>query len=160
MRCFANLFAAVSLAALLGGCGSPNTKPPAKVNTNVEEEHHHPGPNGGVVAAVGAKHQYHLEWTHDHDNNAVTFIVLDAKKSKEVPIAMDKLEIVVDGKPYTLEAVNPQDGKASRFEVQNADLMVAVESLGEKISGEVKELDVNGEKFSKVKLVEDHSDHD
>ena len=158
MRCFAALLTAVSLAGLLAGCGSPTTKPPV-VNKNVEEEHHHEGPHGGIVAAVGEKHDYHLEWTHDHDTNAVTFIVLDAKKAKEVPIAMEKLEIVVDGKPYTLEAVSPQEGKASRFEIQDADLMLAVEELGDKVSGEVKELDVNGEKFSKVKLVEDH-DHD
>jgi hypothetical protein len=157
MRCFAALLTAVSLAALAAGCGSPNAKPP--VADKHEDEHHHFGPHGGLVAAVGEKDAYHLEWTHDHDTNAVTLIVLDANKSKEVPIGMEKLEIVVDGKPYTLEAVNPQEGKASRFEVQDADLLMAVEGLGDTVSGEVKELDVNGEKFSNVKLVEDH-DHD
>jgi hypothetical protein len=158
MRCIAALLTAASLLLLQAGCGSStNTKPPA-VDKH-EEEHHHEGPHGGIVAAVGEKDDYHLEWIHDHDTNAVTFIVLDGNKKKEVPIAMEKLEIVVDGKPYTLEAVNPQDGKASRFELQDADLLLAVEDLGGKISGEVKELDINGQKFENVKLVEDH-DHD
>jgi hypothetical protein len=159
MRCFAALLTAVSLAGLLAGCGSPSTKPPAKVNTNEQAEHHHYGPHGGLVAAVGEKDEYHIEWTHDHEKNSVTLIVLDAKKAKEVPIAMEKLELIADGKPYALEAVNPQEGKASRFELADPDLMGVIESLGDKVTAEVKELDINGEKFSNVKLVEDH-DHD
>lgn len=159
MRCFAALLTAVSLAGLLAGCGSPTTKPPAKVKPNVEAEHHHEGPHGGLVAAVDDKHQHHLEWTHDHEKNSVTLIVLDGKKAKEVPIAMENLELIADGKPFTLEAVSPQEGKASRFELADPDLMGIIESLGDEVTAEVKELDINGEKFANVKLVEDH-DHD
>ena len=161
MRCIAALFTVASLSLLLPGCGpSTNPKPPVVDKHEDEDEHHHPGPHGGLVAAVGDKHDYHVEWTHDHEKNSVTLIVLDAKKAKEVPIGMEKLELVANGKPYTLEAVNPQDGKASRFELADPDLMGAIESLGDEVTAEVKELDVNGEKFTNVKLVEDHSDHE
>lgn len=161
MRCIAVLFAATSLSLLFAGCGSSstNTKPPVVDKHEHEDEHHHPGPHGGLVAAVGDEHKYHLEWTHDHDRNAVTLIVLDADKKQEVPIAMESVELVANGKPYTLDAVNPQEGKASRFELENADLMGAIESLSDDVTAEVKELDINGEKFTNVKLVEDH-DHD
>lgn len=162
MRCIATLLTLASLSLLLAGCGSSTTTKPPVVDKHPhehEDEHHHPGPHGGLVAAVGDKHDYHLEWTHDHDDNSVTLIVLDGDKSKEVSIAMEKLELVANGKNYTLEAVNPQEGKASRFTLADADLMGAIESLGDEVTAEVKELDVNGEKFTSVKLVEDH-DHD
>lgn len=159
MRCFAALLTAVFLAATLSGCGSTDTKSPAKVNEHEHaEEHHHPGPHGGLVAAVGDKHEYHLEWTHE-DPSTVTLIVLDADKKKEVPVAMEKLEVVADGKPYTLDAVNPQEGKASRFELKDPELLGTIEALSDKITAEVKEIEINGEKFANVKLVEDH-DHD
>ena len=162
MRCIAALSIVLSLLLIHAGCGpSTNTKPSVvdKHEHEHEDEHHHEGPHGGLMAAVGDKHEYHLEWTHDHEKNSVTLIVLDGKKTKEVPIAMEKLELTANGKPYTLEAVNPQDGKASRFELADPDLMGTIESLSDEITAEVKELDINGERFTNVKLVEDH-DHD
>ena len=162
MRCIAALLTAASLSLLAAGCGPTNTTKPPAVNKNAhehEEGHHHPGPHGGLVAEIGDKGDHHLEWTHDHEKNSVTLIVLDANKAKEVPIAMESVELVANGKAYTLEAVNPQEGKASRFELADPDLMGTIESLSDEVTAEVKELDINGEKVTNVKLVEVH-DHD
>lgn len=158
---FAVMLTTVSFTLAFAGCGPTDTKTTPKVEKHEEHEegHHHPGPNGGLVAAIGEEHKHHLEWTHDDAANSVTLIVLDANKSKEVLIEMEQLEVVADGKTYTLDAVNPQDGKASRFEAKDAELLGTIEALSDKITAEVREIEIGGEKYTNVKLVEDH-DHD
>src|SRR5687768_6713940 len=139
MRCFA-LLAAFALSLAVLGCGSPEKKPPVVNKPEHVEEHHHPGPHGGLVAAIG-DHTHHLEWTHNDKTNTVALIVLDAKKDKNVPIAMEKLVVVADGKEYTLDAVNPEEGKTARFELKDPDFLGVIESLSDKITAEVKEIE-------------------
>jgi hypothetical protein len=161
MRCVALLALILSLGLL--GCGGPEKKPPVVKNGNDhghdhEEGHHHEGPHGGLVAAIG-EHENHLEWTHNDKTNVVALIVLDGKKEKNVPIAMENLVVVADGKEYTLDAVNPEEGKTARFELKDADFLGVIESLSDKVTAEVKEIEINGKKHEHVKLIEDH-DHD
>lgn len=158
MRRCAALVTIVTLALSVLGCGPTAKKPVAKPDPPAhEDEHHHPGPNGGLVAEV-SEHEYHVEWTHNEDAGSVTLIVLDADKKNDVPIAMEKLVVVADGKEYTLDALNPVDGKSARFELKDPDFLGKIEALGPKVTAEIKELDINGKSFKNVKLVE-HHDH-
>lgn len=159
MRRFAVLLTCALFAAVVG-CGQPEQKPPvAKPDPHGEhEEHHHPGPHGGLVAAIG-DHQNHLEWTHDEKSGKVQLIVLDADKKKEVPIEMESLVVVSGGKEYVLDAVNVEEGKTAFFESTDSDLHGVIETLSDKITAEVKEIKVGDKTHTNVKLIEDH-DHD
>jgi hypothetical protein len=165
MRLTAGLLILCSLVAWVGCGGTANhsekkpTAKPAKGEHEHEEGHHHPGPHKGLVAAIGEDHSHHLEWTHDDDTGKVTLFVLDAEKTKAVPIAMENLVIVAEGKEYTLDAVNLEDGKSAQFELKDPDLLGVIESLSDKVTAEVREIEVGGKKYAHVKLVEDH-DHD
>jgi hypothetical protein len=164
---FVAFLLAASFIAPLAGCGSTEKKPSPPVankghDHDQEAGHHHFGPHGGLMAEVG-DHEYHLEWTHNEKTGIVALIVLDnneeGEKRKNVPIATDSLVVTADGKDYTLDAVNPEDGKSARFELKDPDLLGVIESLSDKVTAEIKEIEINGKKFTDVKLVEDH-DHD
>ena len=156
----------VAGSLLLLGC-TPST-PPAKpkvVEQDPHEEHghSHAGPHGGHVAEVG-KDQFHVEWTHNDATGKVTLYVLDADGKKEVPVAAEKLVIVAKhgekSFDYELAAVDPAAGKTAKFEIIAQDLIGTLEALSKNITAEIKELEINGEKFAGVKLVEVvHHDH-
>lgn len=168
------LWASLCISGLmLTGCPAPtppaNTtpKPDAKKEHDHGHDHAHvhKGPHGGHVAVVG-KEQFHVEWTHNDETGKVAIYVLDAEAKKEIPVAAEKLVVIVkqDAKqtdkntPYELLAVDPVDGKSAKFEIVAQDLIGALEALSEKITAEIQELEINGEKFSAVKL-EEHEHH-
>ena len=157
MRRFAALLAFTYLAAVIG-CGTPEPKPPVAKPSEHEDEHHHPGPHEGLVANVG-DHSHHLEWTHDDKTGKVQLFVLDAERTKEVPIEMESLVVVSGGKEYTLDAVNPTDGKTAVFESNDAELLGVIETLSKTKTAEVKEIKIGDKTHKNVKLIEDH-DHD
>jgi hypothetical protein len=169
MRRFAALLVAFSVAfsgLMMVGCGSTadkSAKPDAKKeghDHDHDHDHAHHGPHGGDIAGVGDE-QYHVEWTHDDDSGKVTLYVLDGAAKKEVPITASELVLVTKqgddaAQEYTLAAVEPKDGKTAQFEIVDKELLGTLETLSEKVTAEVKELDINGEKFSNVPLTTEH----
>jgi hypothetical protein len=149
------------------GCDSGSApKPPAKKTEGDHDHdhaHEHKGPHGGKMAVVGDE-KYHVEWTHDDESGKVALFILDKEGKKEVPIAAEKLVVVTKQADkedtFELEAMNRTDNKTAKFEVVNKDLLGTLEQLGEKITATVKEIEIEGEKFSNVKLEEhDHHHH-
>jgi hypothetical protein len=151
----------------LSGCGgTPAPKAPAKAAAHDHDHdhaHEHKGPHGGKMAVVGEE-KYHLEWTHDDDSGKVALYVLDKAGKKEVAIGAEKLTLVTKQgdkeESFDLEAVGRTEDKTPKFEIVNKELLGTIEQLGEKITATVKEIEIEGEKFSNVKLEEhDHHDH-
>jgi hypothetical protein len=168
MRRIAVCFTFVALFSLWIGCtGSDSTKPKAKGGDHDHDhaghDHHHHGPHDGEIAEFG-DHKYHVEWTHK-DPDTVNLYILDKDARKEVPIEQATLTVVTktpDGtNNYEFAAVEPVDGKSAQFEAKSADLVTVIESLTKDITAEVQSIEVGGQKYENVKLVEDeHHHHD
>jgi hypothetical protein len=157
-------------AVFLGGCPSstaPVAKKPATNghshdhdhdHSHEEKGHTHAGPHGGKVAVIG-KEQYHLEWTHNDETGKVTFYVLDSAVKKDIPISAEKLVVVSKqgdkSTEFELDAIERTEGKTAKFEITSKDFLGIMETLSEKMTAEVKQIDINdSDKFSGVKLIE------
>lgn len=116
----------VGFAVLLAvGCGTkPATQPTAPAPTApAADKHDHPvtGPHGGPLAEWG-DHQFHAEFTVDHETGTAVVYVLDRNATAAVPIAAKQLTLSLKlNEPTTLTlAPKPQPGdpagKASAFE--------------------------------------------
>jgi hypothetical protein len=170
MRLLFNLFlcvAATSFGVLFTGCDTASApKAPAKKPASDHDHdhaHEHKGPHGGKMAVVGEE-KYHIEWTHDDESGKVALYILDKEGKKEVSIGAEKLVVTTKQgdkeESFELEAVNRMENKTPKFEVVSKDLLGTLEQLGEKITAVVKEVEIEGEKFSNVKLEEhDHHHH-
>jgi hypothetical protein len=120
----------LALAALgFAGCGPANKPAPPAANGH-EGHHHEEGDHGGHIAEAGDKH--HVEWVHDDKAHKLTIYVLDESMKKEVAVPADKMLVVVaiEGRPskqLALPPTNEKDGKASRFEIEDEELLTAME---------------------------------
>jgi hypothetical protein len=150
------LLPALALAGFLTtGCEPPqaNNKPA----DGHDHAHVHHGPHGGHIMEIGEE-EYHAEWTHD-ENGKVTFFILNAEATKEVPIAAEDLTIEVkigNNEPatYKLAAMNAQDGKASAFEAVDKNLAGVLETLSEGVSATIKKLTIGDKTFENLKIEE------
>lgn len=158
---------AAALSVCLAGCPANTPSMGPVTDTIVKDEHAHDhahhGPHGGHIVEIGEE-EYHAEWTHE-ENGKVTFYILDAEVKKEVPIAAEELVIEVKigmNEPTTvkLPAVNPQDGKASTFEVVDKQLLGVLETLkAEGVVATIKQLTINGKTFENVRIKEHEHGH-
>jgi hypothetical protein len=144
------LAAALLIALLSCGCGpKPMPNPPAG---DPHAEHVH-GPHGGEIAHAG---ELHVEWVLDEKAHKLTVYVLDGTMKKEVPVAADKVLVVV-GTPQqktALPAMNAVDGKASRFEIVDEPL---ADALG---SGKgVLQLEIDGKAVEAKLEIDEHHHH-
>src|SRR6478609_8819091 len=111
---------AIPLAFALG-CGSkqePVKEPPAPVKTN--HEHGKEGPHGGALAEWG-DHEYHVEFTVDHDAGQATAYVYDGEVKSPRPILAGQLTLVLKLTPSVTVTLSPAPqpgnppGSASAF---------------------------------------------
>jgi hypothetical protein len=131
--------------------------------------HHHDhgahGPNGGHLIELGGG-TYHAEWTHDDlsdQENAknVTVYILGEDAKSPVAIEAEQITINVTGgkapKQYALTAVNPQDGKASQFTIDDPALVVALGMIGEGVEARLN-VNIDGTPYN-AEIEHDHHDH-
>lgn len=122
-----------------------------------EHAHVHKGPHGGKIMEIGEE-EYHAEWLQD-ETGKVTFYILDAAGTKEVPIAADEItiEVKIGDKPpvsYKLTAINPQDMKASAFEIVDKNFEGVLGALSEGVTATIKSLKIGDKTFENVKIEE------
>jgi hypothetical protein len=148
---------ALALAGfLMTGCEPPPTS--KKAGDGHEHAHVHHGPHGGHIMEIGEE-EYHAEWTHDDKSGKVTFYILNAEATKEVPIAAEDLTIEVkigmnEPTTYKLAALNPQDGKASAFETIDKNLEGVLGTLSEGVTATIKKLTIGDKTFEDLKIEE------
>ena len=156
---FTLILSALALLAFTLGCEPPPvSKAPGNGHGHEGEHAHvHHGPHGGHIMVIGQE-EYHAEWTTD-EAGKVTFYILDAEGKKEVPVAAE--EIVIDVKigdkeptAYKLAAVNPQDGKASAFEVVDKNLEGVLSALSPGVTATIKTLKIGDKTFENLKIEE------
>ena len=109
------------------GCG-PAVQP-KPVDPHAGHHHAEKGEHGGQIAEAGS---HHIEWHHDEKAHKLSIWVLDESMKKAVPVTADKMLVVVTipGKPekqVALPATNAADGKASQFEIEDEELLTAME---------------------------------
>jgi hypothetical protein len=98
-----------------------------------DHAHDHPahGPNGGHILETDTK-GYHFEWTHNEEG-LVTVYALDESTTKALPIAASEVTIdvkIADNKQsFTLPAADASEGKATKFEVTDKELLGVLEAL-------------------------------
>ena len=147
-----------------GGCNSPTaTKGGGEAKPEGEHAHVHHGPHNGHLMEIGEE-EYHAEWTDD-ESGKVTFYFLDGEAKKEVPVGSEQLTIAVtiQGKEpvsYTLTAVNPQDGKASAFEIVDKNLQGVLDSLSSGVTAVFPKLTIGGKTFENLKIEEHKHDEE
>ena len=161
------LVAAIALP--LAGCNDAETtaaKPMTEADAaNAEavamtEEaagHHHTAPHGGDLIELGP-HQYNLELVYP-DGDMMTVYTLGPHASEPVMVAAEDIELELDleggeEKEVELTAVDPVDGKASKFTAP------ASEFGGAKTLGDIEahvHVTIEGEKFDGAL---DHTGHD
>ncbi len=128
------------------GCQKPAPQPPAPDASGEQHakgdghEHGHPseGPHHGHLIELGQE-EYHAELTHDEATNKVTIYLLDSVAKDSVPTEAAEVTVnfVVDGKPkqFSLPAApdaGDPPGQSSRFELADADLHEALETVNAK----------------------------
>jgi hypothetical protein len=150
-----SLAALALLGFLMTGCEPPPTA--KKADDSHDHAHVHQGPHGGHIMEIGEE-EYHAEWTYD-ENGKVTFYILDGEGKKEVPIAAEDITIEVKiGKnepaTYQLAAMNPQDGKASAFEIVDKNLEGVLRTLSEGVTATIKKLTIGDKTFENLKIEE------
>ncbi len=139
------LFPLAVASVLLVGCKSDADKPAVKGpaangehdDHDHDHDHHHhhePGPHDGEVFSLG-KGDYHVELVETSDD-VLTIYILDANIENEVPVdeASVSLSLLVDAEPkqFTLTAVQPQNGMASQFTLEDAGAAHGVHTAGSK----------------------------
>jgi hypothetical protein len=141
--CLAALLAA-AVTVWAAGCTtstSTDTTSTAKTDDHGHEGHDHAGhdhpahgPNGGHILEPDTE-GYHFEWTHNEDG-LVTVYALDESAKKALPIAAGELTINIKvagtEQSFTLPAVDASEGKATKFEVTDKELLGVLESLDPK----------------------------
>ncbi len=148
MQRFALRLAAVGFAlgvALSAGC---TAKPPAnKPKDGHDHDHEEVGPHKGPVAEWG-EHEYHVEFTVDHDAKEATVYIYDDNLKNSKPIKAKQITISLKEQPpvtFTLDA-KPQEGDpagtASRV-VGKHDALAAKKEFAGTVSAEV-----DGKKYS------------
>lgn len=161
------LFFPLALAlGLLSGCKSETDKPAAPVKDGAHADHdhdhdhghhHEPGPHDGEVFPLG-KDDYHVELVETSDD-ILTVYILDHEVEQEVPVSEDavSLNIMIDGAPqqFALTAVQPKNGMASQFTLEDAAAAQGVHTEGSKAKLTV---DIAGKQY--VADLDHHHDHD
>ncbi|MEO2089713.1 MAG: hypothetical protein ABGY75_09480, partial [Gemmataceae bacterium] len=130
---------AVSLAV---GCGAQPAPQTPVVTAPTADKHDHPatGPHGGPLAEWG-DHQFHAEFTVDHETGTAVVYILDANAKAAVPIAAKQLTLSLKlNEPTTLSLTpRPQPGdpagKASAFEGRH-DALRAMRRLAGTVGGQ------------------------
>lgn len=141
------------------GCGNPEAGraggPGEHGHDHDHAGHDHPahGPSGGHIFPLDTD-QYRAEWKKYMDNNVIKMIILDAAGKKAVPVAVDSFTVtpkVGEGiEPFVLQAENPENGMASVYMLDDAELAIAIPlgvdieiKMGNKtIKGEIKSHEV------------------
>lgn len=129
------------------------------------EEHAHGPHDGELIELAGAApgESAHAEWTHDEDSSRVTVFILDEAQKEERPIeaASVTIEVAVKGKEpesYSLEAVSPDaDGKASQFEIEDPQLLVALK-LKEAVDAQLQ-VAIDGKNLTGKVEFKEHGHH-
>jgi len=137
------LCAALAIGSFcLTGCSNEPKIVTPEVPTDTEGKHvhdhghgHH-GPHDGHIIELGNE-EYHAELVHDDAAHKVTVYILDGGLENAVPIEAESITInlKVDGAPkqFTLAAApldGEADGKSSRFEIENEELLHELEEEG------------------------------
>jgi len=164
-----------ALVAWGAGCtSSTTTTSTAKTDDHGHDDHGHEGhdhahdhpahgPNGGHILETDTE-GYHFEWTHNEDG-LVTVYALDASAEKALPIAASELTInvkIADQQPsFQLPAVDASEGKATKFEVTDKELLGVLEALDGKSESVTATLVANIEGLDKpVTAKFEAHDHD
>lgn len=128
--------------ALLVGCKSETATPGDNDGDDAHADHdghdhghhHEPGPHDGEVFTLG-KEDYHVELVETSEE-VLTLYILDHAIEKEVPVSESgvKLSLMVEGEPkqYDLVAVQPKNGMASQFTLEDAAAAHAIHEEGSK----------------------------
>lgn len=154
--------AALSLGAV--GCSS---EPVVEKSQPIEMEgpppeiedahvHNDEGPNGGQLIELGRSHEYHAEIVEDDEARIVTVHILGGEMQPwpiEQPAVT--LSLLVDGSPHAfeLQAKDPVEGKASRFETADTALYEALHKPD--ASGKLL-VRIDGKSYSGVVEPHDH----
>ncbi len=156
-------------ALLLVGCGKPATDQAKAPNANEHGHDHHDGhrhgdhgPHGAPLIELGRGGIYHAEALHDEKAEVLTVHILDGKlKPHAVPTDSVAISLLVDGQGQTvaLEAVEPLEGFASQFSLNDRELLEAIEEQEE--DGAVQlTLTVDGKPYTGKLAHHDHHDHE
>jgi hypothetical protein len=168
------LFGALAAFTLLPGCGGDSDADHAEADhgdadhaDHADEDGHenhadhdagddHPehGPNDGHIVAFDDG-LHHAEWIDKKDEEKVIVLMLDDKKKSTTIPADAKMTITttpkdVPAKTFSLAAVEPADGKASKFESSDksigAEIGIAHEAEGKiMLSVEIEGKTINAE---------------
>jgi len=136
------------LSLAVTGCGDTKKKEETKKDPHAGHDHGAHGPNGGHMLEL-TPGGMHAEWNHTEEG-LITVWILDDTAKKEVAIEQEKVVFKVeiegsDTTEYELEAVDAEEGKASKFEVTDENLLQGLETAG---------------KGAKVTLMFSHDDKD
>lgn len=92
-------------------------------------EDEHQGPHGGHVIELGRSHEFHAELMENEEARTVSVYIL-GKDMQELALGQPtiSLSLIVEGKPqsFVLQAADPTDGKASRFEATDSEAFAAL----------------------------------
>lgn len=131
------LCTAIGFAACTIGCDkSSGYRPVAEIKkADPKDDHEHgaKGPHGGGIIELGEE-EYHAELVVDHESHSISVYVLgkDAKTAEAIPAA--DLTVTPEGKDAVTLKAAPQpgdaEGKASKFSVENDDLVHAWQEAG------------------------------
>ena len=135
--------------------------PPPMIEDEHDHEEHH-GPHGGHVIELGRSHEFHAELVENEEARTVSVYIL-GKDMQE--LAIDRptinLSLIVEGKPqsFALQAADPADGKASRFDATDSEAFAALhehEATGKLL------VSIDGKSYSGAIEHHDHEgeDHD
>lgn len=163
-----SMMSAAFLAVAVLGCGGGDeiVHPEVPQNTEGAHVHEHPshGPHEGHLIELGAE-EYHAELLHDEENHKVTIYILDgaAKEAVTIEAAEILINVAADGeaKQFKLAAA-PQEsdpeGKSSRFELVDEELLHELEEEGNKLK---LSLTINEKPYTgDIELGEHEHDHE
>ncbi len=145
---------------VIAGCGNqPAPQPPAPAApTAAKHDHATIGPRGGPLAEWG-DHQFHVEFTVDHETGTAVVYILDANAKAAVPIAAGQLTLSLKLSEPTTLALTPKPqpgdpaGKASAFEGRH-DALRTMRRLAGTVGGQF-----DGARYSGSFEQAAHADH-
>src|SRR5262245_53339488 len=86
--------ALLAVAALTGGCYSRSTHNHGKPGAGGDHGHAEEGRHGGALVEWG-KHEYHPEFTVDHDKKQATVYILGRDAKKPAPIKTESITVTI-----------------------------------------------------------------
>ena len=145
MKKLSALFAAISLLALIAGCGQREDHGSA--------EHHHVAPHGGTLVPLG-EHEFNLEFVLDAATGTLNAYVLDAHADDFVRLPVASFQVTakradreetLDFKAAANTATGETAGNTALFTAQ-ADWL----KTGGNFEGVLKELTIRGKSYASI----------